>query len=366
MTIRFLLVDTIAVALPYEIGGPKPLFAGVSRSMDILFVRVETDAGIVGWGEAFGFGIWPATRAALHALVAPVAVGRDERDIAGLMADLAKRVHIVGRTGPMASTRCRAWTLRCGTSPARPRDQAAGGPPPGGTFHRKLPCYASLMRYTDTALIAKNARAAVARGYGAVKLHEIGVEQVKAAREAIGPGVKLMMDTNCPWTVDEALAIADGVRPYDLAWFEEPIWPPEDFAGLAEVRTRGGIPIAAGENAMSAKNFDQMFEAHAVDIAQPSVTKIGGVSAMLEVAALAQKHHVRLVPHCPYFGPGLLASVHIAAAFAEETMIEYSFADLGANPLGDAIEVRDGYIKVPQGPGLGRDPDPEVLEKYGV
>jgi L-alanine-DL-glutamate epimerase-like enolase superfamily enzyme len=362
MTIRS--IDTIAVALPYEIGGPKPLFAGVSRSMDILFVRVETDSGIVGWGEAFGFGIWPATRAALHSLLAPVVVGRDERDIAGLMADLAKRVHIVGRTGPMvyalSGLDIALWDI-AGKAAGKPLAELLGG-----AHYKQLPCYASLMRYTDPALVYKNAKAAVARGYGAVKLHEIGVEQVKAAREAIGPGVKLMMDVNCPWTVDQALAIADGVRPYDLAWFEEPVWPPEDFAGLAAVRHKGGVPIAAGENAMSAKNFEQMFEADAVDIAQPSVTKIGGVSAMLEVAALAQKHHVRLVPHCPYFGPGLLASVHIAAAFAEETMIEYSYADLGANPLGDAIEVKDGYIKVPQGPGLGRDPDPEVLAKYGV
>jgi D-galactarolactone cycloisomerase len=362
MTIRS--ISTVALSLPYEIHGPKPLFAGVSRSMDILMVKVETEDGIVGWGEAFGFGIWPATRAALHALIEPVVVGRDERDIAGLMADLARRVHIVGRTGPMvyalSGLDIALWDI-AGKAAGKPLAELLGG-----AHHDKLPCYASLMRYTEPALVYKNAAMAVARGYGAVKLHEIGVEQVKAARDAIGPGIKLMMDVNCPWTVDQALAIAKGVRPYDLAWFEEPVWPPEDFAGLAEVRHKGGIPIAAGENAMSAKNFEQMFEAHAVDIAQPSVTKIGGVSAMLEVAALAQKHHVRLVPHCPYFGPGLLASVHIAAAFAEETMIEYSFADLGANPLGDAIEVKDGYIKVPQGPGLGRDPDPDVIAKYSV
>jgi L-alanine-DL-glutamate epimerase-like enolase superfamily enzyme len=362
MTIRS--VDTIALSLPYEIYGPKPLFAGVSRQMDILLVRVETQAGLVGWGEAFGFGIWPATRAALHALLVPLAVGRDERDIAALMADLNKRVHIVGRTGPMvyalAGLDIALWDL-AGKAAGKPLADLLGG-----AQHKQLPCYASLMRYTDPALIDKNVREAVARGYRAVKLHEIGALQVQAARNAIGPGVKLMMDTNCPWSVEEALAIAEQVRPYDLAWFEEPVWPPEDFAGLAEVRRRGGIPIAAGENAMSAKNFEQMFIAEAVDIAQPSVTKIGGVTAMLEVAALAQKHHVSLVPHCPYFGPGLLASVHIAAAFAEETMIEYSFADLGANPLGDAIEVKDGHIKVPQAPGLGRDPDPEVIARYSV
>jgi L-alanine-DL-glutamate epimerase-like enolase superfamily enzyme len=361
MTIRS--VDTIALNLPFEIHGPKPLFAGRPRFMEILLVRVETDSGLVGWGEAFGFSVWPATREAIRNLVGPLAVGRDERDIGALMADLNRKLHIVGRTGPvvygLAGLDIALWDI-AGKAAGKPISALLGG-----ARHAKLPAYSSLMRYTDPALVAKNAAMAVARGYTAIKLHEIGVAQVKAAREAIGPGIKLMMDVNCPWSVDEALAIAEQVRPYDLHWFEEPVWPPEDFAALAEVRRKSGIPVTAGENAMSPKNFEQMFIAGAVDIAQPSVTKIGGITPMLEIAALAREHHVKLVPHCPYFGPGLLASVHIAAAFEEETMIEYSWADLGANPLGDAIEVKDGYIQVPTGPGLGRDPDPQVIAQYG-
>lgn len=361
MTIKS--IDTIALDLPYEIHGPRPLFAGASRNMDILLVRVETEDGVVGWGEAFGYGVWPATRAALHSLVKPLAMGRDERDIAGLMGDLNRKLHLLGRTGPvvyaLSGLDIALWDI-AGKVAGKPISALLGG-----ARHTKLPCYASLMRYTDPALVAKNAAMAVGRGYRAVKLHELTEAQVKAAREAIGPEVQLMMDVNCPWNVKEALAVADSVRAYDLTWFEEPIWPPEDFNALAEVRRSCGIPITAGENAMSAKNFEQMFEAHAVDIAQPSVTKIGGISAMLEIAALAAQHGVRLIPHCPYFGPGLLASVHIAAAFAQETMIEYSWADLGANPLGEAIEVKDGYIAVPTAPGLGRDPDPAILMQYG-
>ena len=362
MTIRS--IDTIALNLPFEIYGPPPKFAGKDRYMEILLVRVETDKGLVGWGEAFGFGIWPATRAAVHAMVAPLAIGQDERDIVALMADLNRKLHIVGRTGPtvyaLAGLDIALWDI-AGKAANKPLAELLGG-----AKHKKLPCYASLMRYTDPTLVAENAARVVARGYPAVKLHEIGAAQVKAAREAIGPDVELMMDVNCPWTVEEALKIADSVRPYDLAWFEEPVWPPEDFAGLAEVRKRSGLAIAAGENAMSAKNFEQMFIAGAVDIAQPSVTKIGGITPMLEIIALAKQHGVIVTPHCPYFGPGLLASVHIAATFTDETMIEYSFADLGANPLGDAIEVKDGYINVPTGPGLGRDPDPAVIAKYSV
>ena len=115
---------------------------------------------------------------------------------------------------------------------------------------------------------------------------------------------------------------------------------------------------------MSPTDFRAMFDAGAVDYAQPSVTKIGGVSEMMRIAQMAQERGVTLVPHSPYFGPGLLASIHMAATFERETLVEYSFVELGASPLGDAIAVRDGRIAVPSGAGLGRDPDAEIIARY--
>ena len=87
-------IQPFAVQLPFEIGGPKPLFAGKPRHMDILFVRVETTDGVVGWGEGFGLAVWPATRAAVQELVAPIATGRDESDIGALMDDLMRKLHL--------------------------------------------------------------------------------------------------------------------------------------------------------------------------------------------------------------------------------------------------------------------------------
>jgi L-alanine-DL-glutamate epimerase-like enolase superfamily enzyme len=362
LTIR--AVTTVALNLPFEIGGPKPLFAGKPRHMDMLLVRVETDAGLVGWGEAFGFAVWPATRTAIHELVAPLAVGRDERDIAGIGLDLQRKLHLLGRTGPvmygLSGLDIALWDL-AGKAAGKPVAELLGG-----ARRDRLRAYASLMRYTDPALVARNAAAAAAQGYTAIKLHEIGAEQVAAARSALGPQVRLMMDTNCPWTADEALAIAAQVRAHDLHWLEEPVWPPEDYPALARVRKAAGIAVAAGENAVSVADFRAMFDAEAVDYAQPSVTKIGGITEMLRVAALARERGVTLAPHSPYFGPGLLATIHIAAALEAESMIEYSYCDLGASPLGDAIRVVNGEIAVPGGPGLGRDPDPEVLARYQV
>ena len=360
MTIKS--ITPIALDLPFEVGGPKSQFAGRPRQMAMLLVRVETDDGIVGWGEAFCYAVWPVTRVAIEKLVAPMAIGKNEDDIAGVMDDLQRKLHIVGRTGAvvyaMSGLDIALWDI-AGKKAGKPVSALLGG-----ARRSHVPAYASLVRYGDAALVARNAAAAAARGYKAIKLHEITEVEVKAAREAVGPHIKIMMDTNCPWTVDEALAVAKAVKPYDLMWLEEPIYPPEDFKALARVRREGGIAVSAGENAMSPTDFRAMFEAGAVDYAQPSVTKIGGISEMMRIYRLALTHGVTLVPHSPYFGPGLLASIHMAASFERETMVEYSFIELGANPLGDAIAVVDGRIAVPTAPGLGRDPDADMIACY--
>ena len=360
MTIRS--ITPINLDLPFEVGGPKSQFAGRPRQMAMLLVRVETEDGIVGWGDAFGYAVWPVTRVAIDKLVAPMAIGREETDIVGLMDDLQRKLHIVGRTGPvvyaLSGLDIALWDI-AGKRAGKPVCELLGG-----ARRDSVPAYASLVRYGDAALVARNASAAVARGFKAIKLHEITATEVKAAREAVGPDIKIMMDTNCPWTVDEAIAAAKTVKPYDLLWLEEPVYPPEDFAGLARVRRECGIPLSAGENAMSPMDFRAMFTAGAVDVAQPSVTKIGGISEMMRTAKLADEHDIQLVPHSPYFGPGLLASIHMAATFARETMVEYSFVELGANPLGDAIVVIDGRLKVPAGPGLGRDPDARIIARH--
>ena len=360
MTIRS--IEAIPVSLPYDMFGPKPLLAGLPRQMDILLIRVETDAGIVGWGEAFGFAVWPATRAAIDNLVSPLAIGQDESDIAALSNTLQRKLHLLGRTGPVAfalsGLDIALWDI-AGKVAGKSVSELLGG-----ARHKALPAYASLMRYGDTPLVAKNAAMAKERGYKAIKLHEITPERVHAARAAIGPEVGLMMDVNCPWTVDQALDIAREIKACDMMWFEEPVWPPEDFNGLARLRKEAGMPISAGENVMNAPHFEQMFAAGAVDVAQPSVTKVGGLTEMMKIVPIAARHGVSIVPHSPYLGPGLLASLHFCATLEPETMVEYSFTDLGANPLGDAIEVHDGIIRIPTGPGLGRDPDLDIVKRY--
>jgi L-alanine-DL-glutamate epimerase-like enolase superfamily enzyme len=233
----------------------------------------------------------------------------------------------------------------------------------GGGPRADLPAYASLLRYGEAGAVARYTAQALGRGYRHVKLHEITLPEIAAGRQAAGPDVPLMVDANCPWTVPEALAMARRLAPLDLHWLEEPVWPPENLAGLAEVRARGGLPIAAGENYGSAWEFRRAFEAGALPYAQPSVTKIGGVTEMRRVMAVAETFGVPVVPHSAYFGPGLLASIHCIAAQAGEGLVERFYCDFAQNPLGEAIHPRNGRIAVPQGPGLGLDPDPRLLDR---
>jgi L-alanine-DL-glutamate epimerase-like enolase superfamily enzyme len=353
--------ESILLTVPYRTSGGLRAIAGrPAAGLNILLLRLETDAGFTGWGEAFGHGVSPATKTALDTLVAPMLIGRDPQDIDGLMDHLQRTLHLFGRSGAvmyaLSGVDIALWDI-AGKVAGKPLYQMLGG------VDRALPAYASLLRCSGPDAVAQSCREAVAQGYRQVKLHEITVEAVKAAREAVGPDVDLMVDTNCPWTVAESIKMVAALRPYDVYWLEEPVWPPEDHAGLAQVRAAGAV-VAAGENAAGLIEFRRAFELRALDVAQPSVTKIGGISAMRRIIALAAEFGVRVVPHCPYFGPGFIASLHIAAALPAGVTVERLAVDLEASPMGDWIDARDGNLRVPQAPGLGVDPDPALIARY--
>jgi len=359
-------IETIVINMPMLIeGSVMPKQGGKPRtSMDTLLVRVDTDEGVTGWGEGFGHRIFTATRAALDSFIGPMCIGRDPTAIAALVDELQRNLAGVGLNGPamyaLSAIDIALWDI-AGKVAKLPLYRLLGG-----SARKTLPAYASLLRYGEPAAVVQYVERALKRGYRHIKLHEITVPPIKAAREAAGPDVPIMVDCNCPWTVGEAIAMAHQLKPFNLKWLEEPVWPPEDHAGLARVQAQGGIPTAAGENAMLPE-FKSMLEAGAITYAQPSVTKVGGVTQMRKVMALADAHDVEVVPHSAYFGPGLLASIHCIAAMPNGGLVERYDADFAVNPLHDAIMPdRTGCIAVPQAPGLGVDPDPAVIAKLRV
>lgn len=358
-------VETIVTSMPMALKGDTPFMAGKPRtSIETLYVRVETDAGIIGWGESFGNRIWPATKAVIDTLIGPACVGLDALAIPAVTAQLQRTMQSAGRNGPamfgLSGIDIALWDI-AGKAANVPVHRLLGGGP-----RATLPAYASLLRYGNADALKRNTAEALDRGYRHIKIHEITVPEVKAARAAAGDDIPLMVDTNCPWTVREAIEMSLAFEPYAPHWIEEPVWPPENVLGLAEVRDCTGMPIAAGENVGNYADFQRLFEAEAVTFAQPSVIKMGGITEMRKVIALAEAYGIEVVPHSAYFGPGLIASIHVLAALQNETTVERFYCDFAENPLGDRIDCVDGRIRVPQEPGLGADPDMKVLEKLRI
>lgn len=174
------------------------------------------------------------------------------------MLEIQKKLHVFGRGGALtyglSAVDIALWDI-AGKLADAPLSQLLGG---GVTT---MPCYASLACYAEPALVRAVVRHAIDAGFAVLKLHEAGMPAIRAAREEAGPDVELIVDAGCPWTLTEAIADADELNAVGLKFLEEPLWPPENFEGLAELRHSTGIPIASGENASTLLEFERMLAA---------------------------------------------------------------------------------------------------------
>jgi L-alanine-DL-glutamate epimerase-like enolase superfamily enzyme len=361
--VKITRVEALPLSIPSSYGADSwALGTGGWKALDFCLVRVDTDAGLTGWGEAFSYSCRRAVAAAVRDMIAPIALGQDAADIAGLHATIQKRLHIFGRFGitafALSGLDIALWDL-AGKAAGKPLHALLGG-----ARRERLACYASLLRYADSKLAARYCEQALGEGFSAIKLHEVSEPVIAAARASVPREVALLLDVNCEWSVDQAIAVGKRLAPLGLEWFEEPVFPPEDGAGLRAVGDACGIPIAAGENCCFATQFAALFDARAVQVAQPSVTKVGGITEFRRVAELAARHGVKLAPHSPYYGPGALATLHLIAALAQEARFEYFYLRAEASLYGEALAPRNGELSVPRGPGLGIEPDAEVLRRY--
>jgi L-alanine-DL-glutamate epimerase-like enolase superfamily enzyme len=353
-------VRAIPLAIPLAESTPvSPWTPGLARQ---ILVRVTTDEGLVGWGECFAYGATLAVCNVVDDALAPLIVGQDPGQIEALVDRMHRTLMIWGRRGlammAVSGVELALWDI-AGKARGVPVYQLVGG-----LCQPRTRAYASLLRFETPKDVAHAVSNALGAGFTAVKLHQIDVESVAAAREAAGSGVDIMLDTNCPWTVEETIRIGRRLERYDLRWLEEPVWPPEDYAGLARVRAALPIPIACGENEATVVAFRQIIAAAAADIVQPSMTKVGGLLEMKKIATLAAVENVTFVPHSFYFGPGLAATLHVVASTLGVPYVEMPPGRLVAPLLAEPIRFSGGSVGVPDRPGLGADPDPGVLARY--
>ncbi|QEI09357.1 mandelate racemase/muconate lactonizing enzyme family protein [Pigmentiphaga aceris] len=352
-------VTCIPMRLPFHHWSPAPLFAGRPRDkLDSALVRLETQDGTVAWGESYC--VEPTALVAIFGtLIAPLAVGRDADD-AALLPGMQRTLHNLGRSGPvvhaLAGLDIALWDLRA---------KRAGVPLYellGGKRRDRVRVYASLLQYYgDAERLDAVTTQALGEGYTEIKLHERTSDALAAVRRATGAGVPIMVDTNCAWLPDEAHDAIAAMREHDPFWIEEPLWPPEDDHALKQLKQLCRVPLAVGENAASTYALKQMIANHSVDYVQPSVIKLG-LSAAWDIARHCVDTPVVCAPQVAFFGPGYLASLHLIAAQQADVALERLYVELAHVPYGKRVPIQNGFVQVPDTPGLGADPESELAE----
>ncbi len=360
---------------------------GRIRAFDSTLVRVETEGGLVGFGEAKAAVGSAGTSAALVACIeqelAPLIVGEDARDISRLWDVMynGSRAHfaiarghafpVLGRRGltigALAGIDMALWDL-LGKSLGQPVWRLLGG-----RRQARMPAYAS-GGWAPVDRIAAELQGFLDRGdFKAVKMRvgagdgtlDHSIRRVKAAREGLGDAIDIMCDAHGTWTVAEARRFCRAVADCNIGWLEEPVTA-DDKRGQAEIRAMTDIPIASGESEFTRFDFRDLIDLRAVDILQPDLSIAGGITEALRIEALAAAHQLRFAPHLWGGALTFAAGLQVAAVATSGFILEYS---LGANPMLHELAIEDfpvieGQIEIPDRPGLGVTIDEAFVERY--
>ena len=242
-----------------------------------------------------------------------------------------------------------------------------------GSYGRtSLPVYASSLLFKPTEVLVKEAEDLAAQGYKGIKLKvgqgiETDVRNVREIRRAIGDQVKLMTDANCAFDTLSALQLGRHLEEEGVYWFEEPV-APENLDGYAKLSASLDMAIAGGESEFNRWAFKDLFVRDGLDIVQPDIGRCGGFSEARRIAAIASAFDVPVAPHTGASGAvSIAASLQWAASLPNLLIFEYMYPP---NPLREELlkeplpTMKDGYIQVPQKPGLGIELDERALERY--
>jgi len=210
----------------------------------------------------------------------------------------------------------------------------------------------------------------VKKGYRCVKIKVGGaslkddLERVRAAREAAGPDVRLILDANNSYSPHEAIKAGRKFEQFDLYWFEEPVWP-DNIWGSRKVADALDVPIASGELVYTRYGFQELFTKRAIDIAMPDCTVVGGVTEFIKIAGMASGHSIPIAPHW-----NQEIHMHMVGAFSNAFTVEFFEKDIDIRKeelLYDKyIQPVNGVIKIPNEPGFGRELSRNAVEKYVI
>jgi galactonate dehydratase len=343
-----------------------------------LFIRLHTDNGLTGVGEASLEWQEKTVQTFAHEWLEERVLGTDPFDIERTIGHLIRDQYQGGATAMTAisGVEIAMWDL-VGKACHQPVFRLIGG-----RYHRELPAYCNgwYGAAQTPADYADRAREAVARGYRALKFDpfdtawkelsddalEQAVERVAAVRAAIGPQVRLFVEFHGRLSFSSALAVIRRLEPFAPAWCEEPI-APEKIELLSELKRQVTVPIAAGERLYTIDDFDRLVRLRAADVVQMDVAHCGGIMISKKIAAIAAVQDIRIAPHCSIGPVALAAALHVDIS-TPNFMIQETFSDFDVPWRDDLVRgwnpVRDGSFVLSDEPGLGLELDDDVIAAH--
>lgn len=370
----------------YVVGNPPPHFGGAY----FVFVKLITDSGVVGWGEAYSVPFHPDVVALMIQDVCErYVLGSDPFKIERLWRIIYSSGYTqrpdTSTMGILSAIEMACWDI-IGKELGKPVYELLGG-----RVHEKLRSYTYLYPqegdptdvYRDPDLAAARAADYVAQGFTAVKFDPVGPYSafdprqlslealdlgeafVKKIREAVGSRCDLLFGTHGQMTTAGAIRLAKRLEPYEPLWLEEPV-PPENELEMARVAQATSIPIATGERLTTKYEFARLLKAQAAAILQMNLGRVGGILEAKKIAGMAEAHYVQIAPHL-YCGPVVAAANIQIATCSPNFLIQESIQTMGgfyAEMIKEPLRWEDGYLIPPDGPGLGVELDEAVLANY--
>ncbi|MBV9784620.1 MAG: mandelate racemase/muconate lactonizing enzyme family protein [Acidisphaera sp.] len=347
-------------------------------SQDALLVKVSTDAGITGWGEVDGC---PAVARAVieagysHTQVnglRAILLGEDPLATARLWNKMYASTLYYGRSGAaiqaMAGVDIALWDIK-GKALGKPVVELLGG-----ALRDRMRVYSSNMFQFSVEDTVARARQAIDTGHTGVKFgwepfgrdEAMDLRYVEAIRRAIGDDNDFMLDVGLAWDAKTTIRRARLFEPYRLFWIEEPLHP-DDYAGYGKVSRSCLQHIAAGEQECTVVGFERLIDEGGIDIVQIDLTRCGFTQAM-RIAAYAQRRGRKVCNHNFTTDINTAASLHFLCAIENALVMEYCVepSEISQRLAKQPVTIRDGYAHLPEGPGLGVEPNDEVIAKYLV
>ena len=345
-----------------------------------LIVRIQTDEGIEGIGEASMLSQDPIVASLLEEWAENYLVGKNPMN--GELHWTRLHQDNLGRGGRLFSTALSGidialWDLR-GKILGVPVYELLGGP-----YSQRLRVYANGW-YTTPGTPEQNAEEAkkvVAMGYTAMKFAPFGKmdhttitpeeaqlseDRVAAVRDAVGPNVDILVEVHARFNVYTAVHLANRIEKYNPFWFEEPV-SQENVSEMKQVRSRINIPVATGERLYLKFPFFELVRNEAVDILQPDICNAGGITELKKIAGMAEAQHIMMAPHNTNSAVGTVASMHLDAAMPNFLIQEYH-AEFYEPHYFEVIEglprQKEGYVDLPSGPGLGIRLNEELMNSH--